>query len=139
VAVCGLLAATPAFAFGPIAAAGAEAAATAIAQQQQDQQQGQGQQQSGSVNNKSGDSRALALSLGQAATAAQGCMKGTRLGLFGVLPEWTDYSRRCALYEAAAIAEAAAGVAPDQQSANFYYIRANELMARAEGTSIPGN
>lgn len=86
---------------------------------------------SGSITNKSGDSRALGIALGQAATAAAGCEKGNKFA-FGLL-EWTDHSSKCALYEAAAIAEAAAAQAPDQETANFYYIRANELMLKAEG------
>lgn len=138
-----LVSANAAYAFGPVAVAGSEAAATAIASQNQGQGQGQdqgqlqGQSSDNSVTNKSGDSRALGVALGQAATAAQGCLKGTKFA-FGLV-EWTDHSTKCALYGAAALAEAAAGVAPSTDIANYYYIRANELMARAEGLSIPGN
>jgi len=59
----------------------------------------------GSVYNKSGDSRALGVALGQAATAAQGCLKGTKVG-FGLV-EWTDDSFKCENYRLAYIAAAA--------------------------------
>lgn len=136
-----ILSSGSAWAFGPVAAASAEAAASAIAQAQQQQRQtqtqGQGQSSDNSVNNHSGDSRALGVALGQAATAASGCLKGNKFA-FGLL-EWTDHSTKCALYEAAALAEGAAAIAPNQDIANYYYIRANELMAKAEGLEIPGN
>ena len=93
------LVATPAFANGPIAVAGA----LANAEQYQSQLQGQGQSSDNSVTNRSGgDSRALGLALGQAPTAAYGCLKGNRI-VFGLI-EWTDDSSKCENYAIARIA-----------------------------------
>lgn len=120
---------------------GAVAAATAVQGQMQGQAQGQGQGQgqsqrnTGSVSNKSGDSRALGVALGQAPTAAQDCLKGTKF-LFGLL-EWTDDSSKCENYAAARIAENAAARADNLEESDYYMKRANELRARAEGLSIP--
>jgi len=127
-AVCGLLVCGPAFANpAALAVASSAASATGIGKG------GAG----GSATSKTGDNTAIGAALGQAATAAQNCLKGTKF-LFGLL-EWTDDSSKCELYGQAAIAETAAAMASDPETRNFYYIRANELLARAEGLSIPGN
>ena len=91
---------TPALA-SPFAAAGVEAAAGAIASQGQGQgqgqQQGQSNENSGSVNNETGNSRALGVALGQAPTSVSGiCGKGNKFA-FGAL-EWTDFSSKCFNY-----------------------------------------
>jgi hypothetical protein len=144
VSAVGLLAASHAYAFGPIASAGASAVAGAIAEQGQGQTQGQsqglenysaqgqgqGQKSNNSVTNKTGDSRSLGVALGQAATAAQGCLKGTKF-LFGLL-EWTDVSDKCVYFQQAAIAETAAATSRDNDEANFWLTRSNELMSRAQ-------
>lgn len=115
-------------------------ATTAIGQsqgQKQGQKQSQGQGQTSQNLNKTEGSWSVGAALGQAPTAASGCLKGTKFA-FGLL-EWTDHSSKCSLYELAAVAEEAAAHATDTQTANFYYIRANELRAKADGLDIPGN
>lgn len=58
-----------------------------------------GDASNGGVTNKSGDTNALGVALGQAPTAAQGCLKGNKFA-FGLL-EWTDDSSKCENYRIA--------------------------------------
>lgn len=117
-ALLSLVVAGPSLATPPIvAAAGSEAIAGAVGTGGDATGTGTG----GSVNNETGNSRALGVGLGQAPTAVSGrCGKGNKFG-FGAL-EWTDFSSKCFQYELAIIAEQAG-----------QYERANAWVRRADG------
>lgn len=103
--------ASPAMAFGPVAAAGALSAANADAD-------ANSRATGGSASSKD-DSTTVGVGLGQAPTAGSDwCAKGTKFG-FGAL-EWTDYSSKCMQFRLAIIAEQAG----NHERANLWVQRA---------------
>ena len=77
----------------------------------------------GGASTQKNDSTTAAGALGQAPSAVQGCMKETRI-LFGLF-QWVDYSDKCALYNAATVAE---------QRGDVY--RANVFFEQAERVGL---